>query len=124
MRAHPEGYPGPRPTATAIHYVLGAGEESRWHRVRGAELWLWHRGGELTLLLGGAGEVPVSDPERVRVGPAVERGQAPQAVVPPGTWQAARPAHDEAVLVSCVVSPGFDFADFELHPGENGTTES
>jgi predicted cupin superfamily sugar epimerase len=29
-------------------------------------------------------------------------------------WQSARPTADEYVLVSCVVSPGFDFADFEL----------
>jgi predicted cupin superfamily sugar epimerase len=37
-----------------------------------------------------------------------------QAVVPGGVSQAARPAGDEYVLVSCVVSPGFDFADFTL----------
>jgi predicted cupin superfamily sugar epimerase len=29
-------------------------------------------------------------------------------------WQSAEPAGDEPVLVSCVVSPGFDFADFTL----------
>jgi len=34
-------------------------------------------------------------------------------LVPAGHWQAARPV-DEAVLVSCVVVPGFDFADFTL----------
>ena len=33
-------------------------------------------------------------------------------LVQPGQWQAARPSGDEAVLVACVVSPGFDFADF------------
>ncbi|WP_255271368.1 cupin domain-containing protein [Actinomadura madurae] len=43
-------------------------------------------------------------------------GQVPQAVVPANAWQAARPAGDEEVLVSCVVSPGFDFADFRALP--------
>jgi uncharacterized protein len=41
----------------------------------------------------------------------------PQATVPGGTWQAARVAPGEGVdwtLVSCVVTPGFDFEDFEL----------
>ncbi len=50
----------------------------------------------------------------VTLGPDVLGGQQPQAVVPAGAWQSARPAGDTAVLVSCVVSPGFDFADFEL----------
>jgi hypothetical protein len=48
------------------------------------------------------------------LGPDVGAGQRPQIVVPAGNWQAARPAGDEPVLVSCVVSPGFDFADFTL----------
>jgi len=40
--------------------------------------------------------------------------QAPHGLVPAGHWQAARPVEDAAVLVSCVVSPGFDFDDFTL----------
>jgi predicted cupin superfamily sugar epimerase len=36
-------------------------------------------------------------------------------VVPAGVWQRAVPAAADA-LVHCVVSPGFDFADFELAP--------
>ena len=48
------------------------------------------------------------------LGPDVGAGQQPQVVVPAGAWQAARPAGDQPVLVSCVVSPGFDFADFTM----------
>lgn len=108
----PDGYDGPRASATGIYFLLGPGEESVWHAVRGDEVWLWHRGGPLTLLLGGAGDAPVAEPRAVTLGPDVEKGQVPQALVPAGTWQAARPAGAEEVLVSCVVSPGFDFADF------------
>ena len=111
----PEGYPGARATATAIYFLLAPGDRSAWHVVRSAELWLWHRGGPLTLRLGGAGARPAEPATEVTVGPLVEAGQHPQAVVPPGVWQAAEPAGDEPVLVSCVVSPGFDFADFTLH---------
>ena len=105
---------GERPTATAIHYVLGAGEESAWHRVSSDELWLWHRGAALTLSLGGDGEAPGAATETV-LGPT-----RVQALVPAGHWQSARPVpgtgtdDDGAVLVSCVVSPGFDFADLTL----------
>lgn len=52
------GYDGPRPTATAIYYVLGPGEESAWNQVRSAELWLHHRGVPLRLLVGGTGDAP------------------------------------------------------------------
>lgn len=101
-------YDGPRSAGTAIYYLLAPGERSAWHRVRSAELWFWHRGGPLTLTLGGSGESPAEPVESV-LGP-----DAPQLLVPPGVWQAARPAGEEEVLVSCVVVPGFDFADFEL----------
>jgi uncharacterized protein len=111
---HPSGYAGARATATGIYFLLGPGEESRWHRVRSDEVWLWHRGGPLRLLLGGAGADPEAEPVTLVLGPDVEAGQSPQARVPGGTWQAARPAGDAEVLVSCVVSPGFDFADFTL----------
>lgn len=109
----PAGHPGERASATGIYFLLGPGEESRWHTVRSDELWLWHRGGPLRLLLGGTGAEP--DDERVvLLGDDLEAGQVPQALVPAGTWQAARPAGDVEVLLSCVVSPGFDFADFHL----------
>jgi predicted cupin superfamily sugar epimerase len=109
----PEGYPGERSAATAIYFLLPPGEESMWHAVRSDELWLWHRGGPLNLLLGGDGNRPVQEPSTIALGPDLAGGQLPQVVVPAGTWQAAHPAGAEDVLVSCVVSPGFDFADFQ-----------
>ncbi|PRX98846.1 hypothetical protein CLV72_104426 [Allonocardiopsis opalescens] len=107
----PDGYPGRRASATAIYFALAPGERSRWHAVRSDELWLWHSGGPLTLLLGGDGERPAERPDRVVLGTGLAAGQRPQALVPGGVWQAAE-AGDAETLVSCVVSPGFDFADF------------
>lgn len=114
----PAGYGGVRHSATGIYFLLQPGEESVWHVVRSDEVWLWHRGGPLKLLLGGSGDRPVDSPgDRVEItlGPDVEGGQRPQALVPAGVWQAAHPSGDEGVLVSCVVSPGFDFADFRAN---------
>lgn len=110
----PDGYDGPRAAATAIYYLLQPGEESRWHVVASDELWLWHRGGPLELSLGGSEREPMRDPHAVVLGGDVDAGQQPQMLVPAGVWQRARPASDEAVLVTCVVAPGFDFADFRL----------
>jgi predicted cupin superfamily sugar epimerase len=110
LAPHPEGgwfrrtWTGPagdggRPQATAILYLLAAGEASAWHTVDADELWLWHGPGALRLQVGA--EVVVLDSEH------------PQAVVPAGVQQRAEPAGDE-VLVSCVVSPGFEWAGFAL----------
>ncbi|MFC9844054.1 cupin domain-containing protein [Streptomyces sp. NPDC060223] len=110
----PDGYPGPRAVATGIYFLLGPGDTSAWHTVRSDELWLWHRGGPLELLLGGDADQPGGAPEVIRLGPGVENGERPQALVPGGIWQSAHPATDQEVLVSCVVAPGFDYADFRL----------
>ncbi len=95
-----------RPTATLIYFLLPAGESSTWHRVASDEVWLAHHG-SVALELGGVGEVPVLETTQV-----VDR-DAPQAVVAAGTWQRTVAAGEDA-LVSCLVSPGFDFDDFEL----------
>jgi predicted cupin superfamily sugar epimerase len=88
---------------------------SRWHVVRSDEIWLWHAGGPLTLRLGGAGEEPDElAAVTITLGHDVAAGAHPQYVVPGGVWQSAAPGSDEAVLVSCVVAPGFDFEDFRL----------
>ncbi|QUH01491.1 cupin domain-containing protein [Saccharopolyspora erythraea] len=99
-----------RPTATSIYFLLAPGRTSEWHAVASDELWFWHRGGPLTLSLGGTGERPGEEPGTVVLGGGA--GQVPQAVVPGGTWQRATASATAETLVSCVVSPGFDFADF------------
>lgn len=101
-----------RATATLIHFLLHAGESSAWHRVASDEIWLAHTG---TVAIEFGGEASDPDPaERHVIGTDVAAGQAAQVVVPAGTWQRTIPGDADA-LVSCIVSPGFDFADFELH---------
>lgn len=95
-----------RPTATLIYFLLPAGESSAWHRVASDEVWLAHQGA-VTLELGGVGTEPLLETTVV-----VDQA-APQTVVPAHTWQRTLPADGDA-LVSCLVSPGFDFDDFEL----------
>lgn len=123
LQPHPEGgwyretwraaaAPGTRPTATAILFLLDAGERSHWHRVDATELWLFHAGTRLRL------DRAASDAGPVRpawLGPDIVAGEQPQLRVEAGEWQAAV-ADGGWALVSCVVSPGFDFAGFELAP--------
>ena len=100
-----------RPTATLILFLLAAGESSSWHRVASDEVWLV-QSGMVALELGGEAEAPTAD-RALALGLDLGGGQQPQVVVPAGTWQRTVPSDADA-LVSCLVSPGFDFADFEL----------
>jgi predicted cupin superfamily sugar epimerase len=109
--ALPPDYTGPRNAGTAILFLLMPGQQSAWHTVRSAELWLYHRGGPLLLEVG-----PEQDAATTHLlGADLGVGEHPQVVVPSGHWQRAKPRDDEPCLVSCVVVPGFDFADFALH---------
>ncbi|WP_422744894.1 cupin domain-containing protein [Mycobacterium sp. WMMD1722] len=106
----PPDYTGPRSAGTAILFLLMPGQQSAWHTVRSAELWLFHRGSPLELEMG-----PQHDSAATHLlGSDIDAGEHPQLLVPPGHWQRARPRDDQPSLVSCVVVPGFDFADFEL----------
>ncbi|MBC7478567.1 MAG: cupin domain-containing protein [Pseudorhodobacter sp.] len=116
LERHPEGgwyrqtWVGPgddRPSGTAILFLLKAGETSHWHRVDADEIWIFNAGAPLVLALG------QDHATEVLLGPQVLAGQVVQQVVPKGWWQAARSTGDWT-LVSCTVSPGFDFAGFEL----------
>lgn len=102
-----------RASATAILFLLEAGQASHWHRVDAAEIWLWHAGDAIVLGLAGS---DAATPKTIVLGPDVLAGQNPQHVIPADWWQAARPLdgpHGYS-LVSCIVSPGFEFAGFEL----------
>ena len=118
LRPHPEGghyretwrdvpLDGGRGAGTSILFLLRDGERSHWHRVDAAELWIWQAGAPLMLSMPSDG--------RVTLGPNLAAGEMPHAVVPAGTWQAARSAGAWS-LCCCVVAPAFRFEGFELAP--------
>jgi predicted cupin superfamily sugar epimerase len=124
MRPHPEGghyaelFRSPhrvqvldrnveRAAITTIYFLLAAGEFSRWHRVVSDEIWHYHEGDAIELLL-----FDDQGFRRLRLGP-VSRETQPTIVVPAGTWQAAR-STGAYTLGGCTVGPGFEFADFSL----------
>lgn len=104
-RADNEG----RATGTCIYFLLREGESSHWHRVDATEIWLYHSGAPLILSLSETDRGPATEH---LLSPDLSQG-APQLIVPKGHWQAARTTGDYT-LVSCTVSPGFEFDGFEL----------
>lgn len=122
LRPHPEGgwyretwradaAPGERPAGTAILFLLEAHQRSHWHRVDGEEHWFWHSGAPLILSVAAEGEAA----RDLLLGPDILAGQMPQGRVPAHHWQASTP-QGGWTLVSCTVTPGFDFAGFTLAP--------
>ena len=115
---------GERAASTAILFLVTAAAISHLHRLSSDELWVFQGGLPLELVtLSPGGELETSVLGDPAGGPheagAVEA--TPQALVPAGSWQGARlaggphlPASRAWALVSCIVSPGFEYADFEL----------
>jgi len=140
LKPHPEGghftelfrstlsvssaaHPGVRAASTAIYFLLKQGEFSALHRVRSDEVWHHYAGDAIELhAFDEAGHT------LRRLGSDLAGGERPVAVIPTGVWQAARivdgagPRHGYA-LCGCTVSPGFDFADFELPSREEMLTK-
>jgi uncharacterized protein len=123
LQPHPEGgwytetwrafaVGGERPASSAILYLLGDGEESRWHRVDADEIWQFSAGDALELRVAMTDQSPTVTH---RLGGDVVAGDEPQVVVPAGAWQAARPL-GAWTLVGCIVAPAFSFDGFELAP--------
>jgi len=129
LRPHPEGgfyvesyrsegrhvakggkFPAERSFATAIYFLVPAGEFSALHRIRSDEVWHFYYGMPLEIVVLDRGALEVK-----RLGLDLDSGQAPQHVVPRGAWFGASVAAESGYcLVGCTVSPGFDFRDFEL----------
>ena len=95
-----------RRAGSAILYLLGPGQTSRWHRVLDAdERWELVEGGPVVLELS-----PDGDAHR-RVD--LRRHDPRDHLVPAGTWQRAH-TPDGLALCRCTVTPEFTFEGFEL----------
>ena len=117
--ALPPGFSGARAVSTAIYFLLsnqeseedGSGHFSAFHRLQSDELWHFHAGSPLVV----HSITPEGSYAKLVLGPDAEKGEQFQGCIAAGCWFASAPLYpDSFALVSCTVSPGFDFADFEL----------
>jgi predicted cupin superfamily sugar epimerase len=112
----PTEFNGDRNYSTAIYFLLQQDDYSTFHRIRCDECWHFYDGGPLL--------IHIIDNENkyhcIRMGRNLGEGEIFQFVVPANSWFASEPAPAVAFsLVGCTVSPGFDFADFEMAHKEN-----
>jgi uncharacterized protein len=105
----PSRFPDERTFSTAIYFLLLKDLFSAFHRIKSDECWHFYEGDSLhvhVLHINGSYEL-------IRLGRNREQGEVYQAIVPAGAWFASETC-GEYSFVGCTVSPGFDFADFEL----------
>ncbi len=106
----PSRYSDSRSVSTAIYYLLEPKTFSEIHRVGSDEIFHFYLGDPVEMVQ----LWPDGSAKQVLIGPDIERGMAPQVVVPHGVWQGARlVAGGEFALLGCTVSPGFEYADYE-----------
>lgn len=106
-----DGYPAGRRAGTSILYLLETDDRSEWHRLRADEMWLFHQGDPLELIV-----QPGDESTRQTHVMGTEAGQRRQVHVPAEAWHTATPLDGSTgfSLVGCVAIPGFEFEDFEL----------
>ena len=109
--ALPPEFGGKRAVSTAIYFLLEGPDFSAFHRLRSDEIWHFYAGSALVV------HVIAEDGRHseILLGSNAEAGEVFQAVVKAGCWFGSRLRDPRSfALVGCTVSPGFDFADFEL----------
>ena len=102
---------GTRNLKTVIYFLLRSEDISHFHRIKSDEMWYYHSGSPLI--------VHSIDDQGIykeqKVGINFSEGEIPQYLVPKNTiFGSTVLEKDSYSLVSCSVSPGFDFEDFEL----------
>ena len=100
-----------RAVSTGIYFLLTHDNVSNFHRIDADEMWHFYAGDPLSVhMIDAAG-----DYSAITVGPG-----AFQAVVPAGVWFGSTVERAGGyALVGCTVSPGFEFAGFELAKRED-----
>lgn len=109
QNALPERFTGDRNFSTAIYFLIEQGNFSAFHRIQSDECWHFYAGQTLHVIH------PGGIYELLKLGNNTESGETFQAMVPAGSWFASETAPGGSFsFVGCTVTPGFDFADFEL----------
>lgn len=107
--------PANRKLFTSIYFLLETGDVSHFHRLKSDEIWYYHAGSPLTIhIIDEDGNYTEQ-----KLGLDIENGEIPQAIVSKNTiFGSSLIDNNGFSLVGCMVSPGFDFEDFELFSQE------
>lgn len=104
-------FEGVRKLYTSIYFLLTSEDVSHFHRLKSDELWYFHGGSSLIVhVIDENGEY-----QELKLGLNLDQGEVPQVLVKKNSiFGSSVKDKDTYSLVGCMVSPGFDFQDFEL----------
>jgi len=107
----PDGFRGSRSIGTAIYYMITPETFSALHRLPGTEVFHFYLGDPAIMLQ----LRPDGSSCTVTLGPDLVQGHQPQVVVRGHVWQGCRLAPEgKWALMGTTMSPGFDYADYEI----------
>lgn len=111
VTALPPTFTADRSFCTSIYFLLQQHQFSAFHKIKSDEVWHFYYGHALIVYeIDQQGHMIEH-----RLGCDSDNNESFQCVIAAGNWFAARLAPGgEYALVGCTVSPGFNFADFEL----------
>ena len=99
---------------TSIYFLLTSDSPSRFHRIQSDEHWYFHEGSPLSIHI-----LDKSELTTIHLGLDLTTNETPHALVKGNTIFGSEIELTEGyALVSCAVSPGFDFSTFELFSKE------
>jgi len=96
---------------TSIYFLLSQNQISTFHKLQADEIWYYHKGSALIIHI----ISPDGEYYKSKLGLCIESGESPQVIIPHNHWFGAELLDKSTYsLLSCSVSPGFEFSDFEL----------
>ena len=99
-----------RPLAGSIYFLLDRGEVSRFHVIDCDEIWYFHEGCGMKIIVLADGSK-----EEYLLGSNVERGERAMIVIPKGCVFGAQNLDPEGYsFVSCMTTPKFSYDGFRL----------
>ncbi len=111
----PIGFEGDRRLATSIFFLLRSKDISKMHRLKSDEMWYFHHGSPVKIIVINR----EGHKKTIKLGANPEKAEHFFTLIPAGNIFAAEVIEpDTYSLFSCIVTPGFEFDDFELFDKE------
>lgn len=97
--------------SSLIYFLLKDNEYSAFHKLNSDEVWIYNSGGSVNIyIIDSSGKLTIE-----KFGSNIENGDNLQVFIPANSWFAAELINKtDYSLMSCLVSPGFEWNDFEL----------